>query len=248
LEEILVKIYCEGYDIQEIPFHYASRNKGRSKARILRLGYAYIKTLYSLWKLRNSIQCADYDSRAYDSIIIPQRYWQRSRYRIIQHMLRGMQNPLVDIGCGTHRIIQNTAVMAGLDIQFNKLRFVKTRNPKLMQGDIHHLPLKTASCRGVVCSQVIEHVPYNEYLFKEFNRILKTGGILILGTPDYASRWWRMIEKIYKQVLPNAYADEHITHYTLHSLQELLKKNGFDILEKKSILSSEVLLKSRKIT
>ena len=34
-------------------------------------------------KLRDSIHSADYDERAYDTWILPQRWWQRARYRIV---------------------------------------------------------------------------------------------------------------------------------------------------------------------
>ena len=82
LEEILVKAFCEGWRVQEIPFDYMPREHGSSSARVARLGRAYVRAFWSLWKLRNSIGAADYDYRAFDSLIPLQRYWQRSRFRI----------------------------------------------------------------------------------------------------------------------------------------------------------------------
>ena len=83
LQEILVKAYCEGWKVQEIPFDYMPREHGSSSARLTRLGKAYLRSFWSLWKLRNSIEAADYDYRAFQGPIPLQRYWQKSRFRIV---------------------------------------------------------------------------------------------------------------------------------------------------------------------
>lgn len=54
LIELLVRAYKSGWRIVEVPFHYAPRRSGSSKARVLRLGRAYIRTFARLWKLRNA--------------------------------------------------------------------------------------------------------------------------------------------------------------------------------------------------
>jgi 2-polyprenyl-3-methyl-5-hydroxy-6-metoxy-1,4-benzoquinol methylase len=98
----------------------------------------------------------------------------------------------------------------------------------------------------VICSQVIEHVPEDERIFTELNRILKPGGSLLLGTPDYARWQWVFTEWVYARVLPHAYAHEHITHYTLDSLRNLLDRHGFDVLEHKYVFQGELILRARK--
>ena len=80
LEEIPVKAFCEGWRVEEIPFAYMPREQGTSQARVVRLGRAYLRAFWDLWKLRNSIASADYDYRAFNSLIPLQRYWQRSRF------------------------------------------------------------------------------------------------------------------------------------------------------------------------
>lgn len=63
LPELLVRAYAAGWRIVEIPFHYAPRQSGSSKARILRLGRAYVRTFTRLWRLRRSIAQATKGSR-----------------------------------------------------------------------------------------------------------------------------------------------------------------------------------------
>lgn len=52
LEEILVKIYVNGGRIREVPFHYQVRNSGESHAKLMKFGWAYLKTLLRMCRLR----------------------------------------------------------------------------------------------------------------------------------------------------------------------------------------------------
>ncbi|CAN5205248.1 hypothetical protein BH18CHL2_BH18CHL2_06660 [soil metagenome] len=55
LLELLVRAHTSGWRIVEVPFDYAPRRSGSSKARVVKLGLAYARTFVSLWRLRNSI-------------------------------------------------------------------------------------------------------------------------------------------------------------------------------------------------
>lgn len=50
-------------------------------------------------------------------------------------------------------------------------------------SDIIDIPVEDESFDAVLCSEVIEHIPYPEMAVKEISRILKTGGELILTAP-----------------------------------------------------------------
>lgn len=52
LEEVLVRVYGRGGRVLEIPFHYQPRGAGRSKARLIRFGWAFLKTLIRMRRLR----------------------------------------------------------------------------------------------------------------------------------------------------------------------------------------------------
>ena len=58
VQEILVRAFAEGWKVQEVPMQYAPRAEGSSHARIIPFGMAYLRTFWSLWKLRNSILAA----------------------------------------------------------------------------------------------------------------------------------------------------------------------------------------------
>lgn len=246
LPEILVKALADGWRVKEIPFHFAPRQSGGSKARLLRFGIAYAKTLHNMWRFRNSIESADYDFRAFDSRIFFQRFWQRRRHRIITQWAPTGSRSL-DIGCGSSHILIDIKNIVGVDIRQNKLRYMRRFDKELVNGDGFTLPFSTGSFDCVICSEVIEHVPFEEQIFTEFNRVLHKGGVLILGTPDYDAWQWIMIENIYKYVIPGGYADEHITHYTVRSLKEILHRYGFRVDKIASILHAEVILRCEKL-
>lgn len=54
LEEILVKVHLLGARIKEVPFHYQARNSGKSHAKLVRFGWAYLRTLVRMRRLRGS--------------------------------------------------------------------------------------------------------------------------------------------------------------------------------------------------
>jgi len=77
-------------------------------------------------------------------------------------------------------------------------------------------------------------------------RVLKPGGTLVIGTPDYATVGWRIIEPLYGFLMPGGYRDEHITHYTRDSLTEILKRNGFVHEDTAYVVRSELIMRFRK--
>ncbi|HEY6075107.1 MAG TPA: methyltransferase domain-containing protein, partial [Anaerolineales bacterium] len=244
LQEILVKTLMAGYRIREIPFVY--RSTDNRLARVLKFGLAYLKTFARLWRLRNSIASADYDARAYDALMPPQRYWQRQRYKHITHLLAG-KGQCLDVGCGSSRIIGSLPPgSVALDISIRKLRFDRRYERPMVQGSIVNLPVASRSFPCVLCSQVIEHVTRINVL-SELDRVLEPGGLLILGTPDYARWQWIVIEWLYQILLPQAYADEHITHYTYSELiGEFVEKRGYRLEAVQYILQGELILALRK--
>lgn len=246
LQEILVKLLMEGYQIREIPFSYRSRTNDNSFARLMSFGMAYLKTFARLWKLRNSIASADYDARAYNASMPPQRYWQRQRYKHITQLLAG-KGKCLDVGCGSSRIIGALPMGSiALDILMRKLRYARRFERATVQGSIFDLPVPNESFPCVLCSQVVEHVPRANVL-DELDRVLQPGGFLILGTPDYAKWQWVFIEWLYKILLPQAYADEHITHYTYRELtDEFVSKRGYKLEAVRYILQGELILGLRK--
>jgi len=247
LEEILIRVHSLGWRIREVPFHYTARGSGRSHARLFAFGWAFLKTLLRMWQLRNSVASMDYDHRAFDSPIPLQRYWQRTRHRIIlDDVAAAHPGRVLDVGCGSSRIIQDLPEAIGLDLLLPKLRFLRDCHPRLVQASVFALPFPTAAFDIVICSEVIEHVPDRPEVLAELTRVLRPGGTLILGTPDYGRRLWWILEWIYGKVLPGAYAHEHITHFTQAGLRARLVASGYAIQELRYVGTCEMIFRARK--
>lgn len=245
LEEILIKCHAQGWRIMEVPFQYLPRREGESHINLLRFGLAYLRTFKRMWELRNSILCADYDDRAFDSKIPPQRYWQRRRHQIVTGFASGAGSCL-DVGCGSSRILSGLDQVVGVDILVRKLRWARRYGKPLVNASIFELPFCDAAFDCVISSEVIEHIPAGQRPFLEMRRILKDGGTLILGTPDYGRWSWRIIEGLYHRLIPGGYADEHITQYTKEELVRSMEELGFLLLDVKYVLGSEMILLLRK--
>jgi len=245
LQEILVKAYCEGYRIREIPFHYLPRRHGTTHARLFHFGVVYLQALASMWKLRNSIDSADYDTRAFFSKIPLQRWWQRKRYKIILNFIGDKLNVL-DTGCGSTQMMNGAPQMVCMDILHRKLRFMRRPGRRLVNANTFALPFKDNAFDVVLSSQVIEHIPGDPMVFRELVRCVQPGGTLIVGTPDYGRWQWPLIEKLYGWFNPSGYADEHVTHYTFDSLKARLEEAGCEVQEHAYIMKAELIVRARK--
>src|ERR671918_2205704 len=152
LPEMTVKAYCQGWRIAEVPFWYQGA-RPFTRMRMVRLGLGYLTTLGRAFALRNSVKAADYDHRAFDSWIPLQRYWQRQRFRIIQSFVAD-EGWVLDIGCGSSRIVQTLPRVVATDLAIRKLRWLRAPGRPLLQADMNRLPLRSGAFGAVVCSEV----------------------------------------------------------------------------------------------
>jgi len=82
--------------------------------------------------------------------------------------------------------------------------------------NIEKMTFKNSSFDGVLCSQVLEHVPHPQKALKEINRILKKNGIAIITVP--------MLGYIHN-------APYDFFRYTSYGLKVLSKEASFEVLE-----------------
>lgn len=237
LLEAIVLANSDGWPVRMVE----GAGTGRPQATSLRLG-----ALWRLWVLRNSAFSADYDERAFNSVVPLQRYWQRTRHRIIHEMVDA-DTRILDIGCGSSRIVQDLPRAVGLDVQMKKLRRISPRTQKVVQATLTRLPFRAGAFETLICSQVIEHVPEPLVDWSEMNRVLIVGGIFVVGTPDYATIAWPALERLYGIVHPKGYVHEHINHYTARSLRQALEAHGFEVLTGAYVGAAELIVKARKV-
>jgi dolichol-phosphate mannosyltransferase len=245
LPEILVKAFCQGWQVTEVPFWYRG-SRPWNRTRMARFGTAYLATLGRMLSLRNSVRAADYDNRAFDSWVPLQRAWQRRRFEIV-HAFMGPQagRLTLDIGCGSSRIVQTLPGIVGMDLAMRKLRWLRAPGRHLVRGSLTELPFHNGAFDTVICSEVIEHIPRELVHLDEMVRVIAPGGLLILGTPDYSRQRWLFLEWLYGKVFPNGYVKEHINRYTRAGLQRDLEDLGLRIVGLRYVGGSEMIFAAR---
>lgn len=99
-------------------------------------------------------------------------------WRDIADATRYARGRLLDVGCGTkpYRALFGDAVKeyVGVDKYSRKAE---------IRNDFLTMPIHSSSYDTILCTQVLEHVPYPETLVKKTYRVLRPGGYLILTAP-----------------------------------------------------------------
>lgn len=247
--EPLVRAIAAGYRVVEIPLPYKGRAAMTPQGGLLWLAKSFTPAIKKMWLLRHDANAADYDNRAFDSKNLIQRFWQRRRYLNIRSLAEEYlsKGSVLDVGCGSSRIIQSIPHAVAFDASLKKLRYLESTNSLRVCGSAFELPFKDGSFDCVIHSQLIEHLPMDRKLFTELRRIIRPGGTLVLGTVDFGLWIWPLIEKIYGVIMPHAYAEEHISHYTLASLCEILRDEGFVIDKVVTILKGEITIRAYRM-
>lgn len=139
------------------------------------------------------------------------RYQKRSfqaRLEVLEECLRGREldgTQWLDAGCGTGTLTRFLAEqgcsVTGLDAapQMIEMARLQTRqHPRREQmrfevadrevaGTIERLTNATGSLDGVLCSSVLEYMPDAEQQVREFARVLKPSGVLLISVPNAQS-------------------------------------------------------------
>ena len=102
------------------------------------------------------------------------------------------RGPMLDAGCGTGLNLSSMpSGSVGLDINPRNLALIRSRLPDRMavEGDIENMPFGDAAFETVVCTEVLEHVPYPERALAEIRRVLRPGGLLLGSVPSRSLIW-----------------------------------------------------------
>lgn len=144
----------------------------------------------------------------------------------ISELSANIQGHLLDVGCGTkpYRTLFNVEAYRGLDIDSPITR------DRGMADDLYDgkkFPYQDGTFNSALCNQVLEHVFNPDEFLTEINRVMKSGGKLLLTVPFV----WDEHEQ------PYDYA-----RYSSFGLKALLEKNGFKIISHKKLAADATIL------
>jgi len=126
----------------------------------------------------------------------------------------------LDLGCGLkpYEAEFKKAQYIGIDLQ-HEGEISEFKKPDLFYDGIK-IPFMDQTFHGVLCTEVLEHVPKPQELLEEINRVLVPGGKLIISVPFI----YREHEEPYD-----------FTRFTKFGLENILIANGFSVKDTKII-------------
>ena len=156
-------------------------------------------------------------------------WWYRALHRLIFDTLEKelpdwRKKAILDAGCGTGAILKqlgNGKRNVGVDLAPEAISFCYERGlNNVRQADICALPFANASFDAVICSSVLYHQWVKDIAgaVREFYRILRPGGLLVVNVPAFA-------------FLHSAHDDAVMTarRFTISEIRALLLENSFAI-------------------
>ena len=141
---------------------------------------------------------------AYPGILLIERSLAR-----VEHELTG---EFLDVGCGRQPYANYFAHVA----RKRTCDFDASRAGIDFACPADRIPLPDASLDSILCTEVLEHVPDPVAVWREFARLLKPGGKVLLTTPMY----W-----------PSHEEPHDFFRYTAFGLRHLAGEAGFDTLK-----------------
>ena len=108
---------------------------------------------------------------------------------LLQHKADLKDKFIVDIPAGNGVTSKIIADCGGIPLAFDLFpEFFRIEGIKCQQADVRNgIPLPDKSADYLICQEGIEHFADQFSAIKEFNRILKKNGILLITTPNYSN-------------------------------------------------------------
>src|SRR5206468_3134631 len=99
---------------------------------------------------------------------------------------------------------------------------------RLLQGSVTHLAFQDNRFDVVLCNQVLEHVPEYRTALSELHRVLRPGGLLIVGVPNEGSVLGVMRNHVLQRSILTT--TDHVNMFTRKSLLERLREAEFSVV------------------
>jgi len=164
------------------------------------------KTLKKYWTQKFEIEDIDNFYKSYSGIAV-----LRAFNKLLPNIYNGKK--LLDVGCGIGRYFKffsekkEFTELLGIEINSRLARICKTLNPdcQVLIASMSNLPFKNNAIDVIISMGLIEHFRDPLPLLKELVRALRSGGILLLETPNKLN----LVHVLYKLIRIKSIAWEH---------------------------------------
>jgi SAM-dependent methyltransferase len=182
-------------------------------------------------------QLSQTNAQLYDGYAVPMHSLEVQQFA----ELMAVETPgrVLDLGCADGQFAEHIGRLGwtsyGNDISKTNAALANTRGVRALVADLHHsFPYRSDCFDAVLAKQICEHLMDTRQFFKECQRVLKPGGMLIIGTPNFASlsNRLRLLFGLYPTFMD--YEMEggygHVRYYTLNVLCDQLRGLGFKVI------------------
>jgi SAM-dependent methyltransferase len=148
------------------------------------------------------------------------------------------QRRALDIGCGdgTHLPWLRTHAGEVFASDYNITRLMRARRFEearcVFMADVTNYPTNDDLFDVIFFNHVLEHIADDLTALREVRRILKPGGLLILGVPNEAEWFWQLAYRLEPRFRRTS---DHVQFYTAESIEAKCRDAGFMLRETKHI-------------
>lgn len=166
-------------------------------------------------------------------------WWFVARRELVRDLLArrrpsGRSLRLLDVGCGTGatlKALDHLGVTVGMDRSPQALRYCEVRGlRRLLRASAEALPVASESLDVVLALDLLEHLPDDAAAVREFARVLRPGGLLLVTVPACPQLWSEHDRAL-----------DHLRRYRASRLRRILLDAGLRI-EKLSPVITALLL------
>jgi dolichol-phosphate mannosyltransferase len=141
-----------------------------------------------------------------------QKWWKRSIAETVWNWIPPEKSGnVLDWGCGSSPIIAKYKDAVGIDINKEKMEYMREKLPHTRFGT----DIPEGQYDNVLCIEVLEHLAQPLEMIMRISLLLKTGGKVVFATPDYDKWLWHLAEKF------TPYKEDHRTRLNKILLERL---------------------------
>jgi len=138
--------------------------------------------------------------------------WIYRKYYLYPKIYKNLKGKILDVGCGIGDMLYCYNDIIGTDISWPCVHYCKSKGLKAEIMEPDSLPFCPEEFDSCLLDNVIEHLEKPLTLLMEIKRVLKDGGIFIIGIPGV--KGWNS-------------DPDHKIFYTEKNLIDLMEKHGF---------------------
>lgn len=207
--EVLARARRLGLDVRVLPTRWAHveqsrvapvRDGARMAADAVRIARAGRRPSAPAVKVGDAVD-SGMSATTFDVMhrVEREHWWFSAKRALVVAALRDVPpaDLAVDVGCGTGAVLDELAALGhrrvlGTDLDPHALRLTATRLPAgvaVARAVAEALPLPSASVDILTSLDVVEHLDDDVRALREYARVLRPGGRLLLAVPAYSWAW-----------------------------------------------------------